>query len=728
MNTQHGWAGKILRIDLSTGKISMQDSRNYVPKFLGGLGIGLKILWDEVPAEIGPFDPENRIVFAVGPLTGTYAPTNGRTIVISKSPQTYSIEQCTRGSFGGHWGAELKFAGYDALVIKGKAEEPVYISIANDKVLINKAKHLWGMDSFKSQRVMITEFGDPRAKTLAIGVGGEKLCRFASIIHETGSAAGQGGFGAVMGSKNLKGIIVRGTGKVSVANSPERIWKVYLNWRRLLPGALQSAVPIYENNDPNSQWRARPGLAWLGGPKVVEIGKVDPRDINRQGLRSHMSDWFSSQKLNPYHVKNVGCFGCPIECAAYVRMKSIRKLGLPESGRMQCGQYFYHFLNLNATAESIFAAKQMADIHTLNAFELMTMVNFVRWMNERGQPEFRDALPWESESQGGDGGLRFITRLIHMIAYREGIGDVLAEGVPRAAEHFKVIGDVLSGDNGGYKVNYCMHGMKHHYDPRVFSTSYGLQWLMDNRDPNRHVLTGLMPWSGLTFEQKQRVVEVLFGSKDIIDDNVNGPIRPHNRAKALFAKFALIEGGIIKDSLPVCDWVFPCLTSPLKEREYVGDLSLESQIFSAITGNRVSREELSFIGERIFNLHRAITVRDWETPDLRGGKGYKGSGKGYDRGGDFGGHDNFPEWYFRYPKEKQKVGNPLNREEYEKAKTDFYDLCQWDKKTGAPGRSVLEKYDLGDVADELEKRQLLPSENRERSEWNIEGEGFAYAL
>jgi len=184
VNTQHGWAGKILRIDLSTGKISMQDSRNYVPKFLGGLGIGLKILWDEVPAEIGPFDPENRIVFAVGPLTGTYAPTNGRTIVISKSPQTYSIEQCTRGSFGGHWGAELKFAGYDALVIKGKAEEPVYISIANDKVLINKAKHLWGMDSFKSQRVMITEFGDPRAKTLAIGVGGEKLCRFASIIHK----------------------------------------------------------------------------------------------------------------------------------------------------------------------------------------------------------------------------------------------------------------------------------------------------------------------------------------------------------------------------------------------------------------------------------------------------------------------------------------------------------------------------------------------------------------
>ncbi|MBW1829841.1 MAG: aldehyde ferredoxin oxidoreductase, partial [Deltaproteobacteria bacterium] len=350
MITKYGWAGQILRIDLSTGKIAKQDSREYVPKYLGGLGIGLKIMWDEVPAEVGPFDPENRIVFAVGPLTGTYTPTNGRTIVVSKSPQTYPVEQCSRGSFGGHWGAELKFAGYDAMVIEGRADGPVYISIVDDKVSIKKAKQLWGDDCYASQKKMIRECGDNRAKTLAIGISGERLSRIAAIISGTGSAAGQGGFGAVMGSKNLKGIIVRGTGKVHVATPPDKIWDDYLSWRELLPGPLQAAVPTWENSDPTSMWRARPGLTWEGGPRVVDIGDVDPHDINRQGLRGHTTDWFSFGKLSPYHVKNSGCFGCPIQCGSFIRMKQMRKLNLPESGRMHCVQFFYTFLNPNASA------------------------------------------------------------------------------------------------------------------------------------------------------------------------------------------------------------------------------------------------------------------------------------------------------------------------------------------------------------------------------------------
>jgi len=715
MITKYGWAGQILRIDLSTGKITKQDSREYVPKYLGGLGIGLKIMWDEVPSEVGPFDPENRIVFAVGPLTGTYTPTNGRTIVVSKSPHTYPVEHCSRGSFGGHWGAELKFAGYDAMVIQGKADDPVYISIVDDKVAIKKAKHLWGDDCYTCQKKMIREGGDKRAKTLAIGISGEKLSRVAAIISNTGSAAGQGGFGAVMGSKNLKGIMVRGSGKVAVATPPDKIWDNYLGWRKLLPGPLQSAVPTYENDDPTSMWRARPGLTWEGGPRVVDIGDVDPHDINRQGLRGHTTDWFSFGKLNPYHVKNVGCFGCAIQCGSFIRMKQMRKHNLPESGRMHCAQFFYNFLNPNASAEAIFAAKQLADMHGVNVYELMIMIRFIRWMKDRGHPEFKDALAWDSEGTDGDGGLKFIMDLINMVALREGIGNILAEGIPRAAEHYGVIGDLLSGKNGaGEKVIYCMHGMQGHYDPRVFGTSYGLQWLMDNRDPNRHLVTGLMPWSGLSFEQKQRIVEVHFGSKDAIDDSnflnsSQSKVKPHNRAKAVFAKFSLIEGGILKDSLPVCDWVFPCLTSPLKEREYVGDLSLESQFYSAITGNKTTREELSFIGERIFNLHRAISVRDWGTMDLKGAKGYKGTGKGSDKGGDYMGHDNFSAWYFNEAEGANQGLKPLDRDDYENAKADFYELCEWDKDTGVPTRSVLEKHELKDVADQLEKQDLLPA-------------------
>jgi len=141
----------------------------------------------------------------------------------------------------------------------------------------------------------------------------------------------------------------------------------------------------------------------------------------------------------------------------------------------------------------------------------------------------------------------------------------------------------------------------------------------------------------------------------------------------------------------------------------VGDLSLESQFYSAITGNETSREELSFIGERIFNLHRAIAVRDWGTMDLKGAKGYKGTGKGRDKGGDYTGHDNFPAWYFNEPEGANQGLKPLDRDDYENAKTDFYELCEWDKSTGVPTRRVLEKYELKDVADQLEKQNLLPA-------------------
>ncbi|MDK2925582.1 MAG: hypothetical protein PWQ41_1356 [Bacillota bacterium] len=118
-----GYTGTVLRVDLTTGKVSKEPTAKYID-FIGGLGLGWKVMWDEVPAKVKPFDPENRIIFGVGPLTGTYAPTSGRTVVISKSPQTWPVEQTTRGSFGGHWGPELKFAGYDSLIIQGKRRNP----------------------------------------------------------------------------------------------------------------------------------------------------------------------------------------------------------------------------------------------------------------------------------------------------------------------------------------------------------------------------------------------------------------------------------------------------------------------------------------------------------------------------------------------------------------------------------------------------------------------------
>jgi len=200
-----GWVGKILRVDLTSRKISEASSYDYVPKFLGGRGLGAKICWDEVPPEVGAFDPENRIIFATGPLQGTLAPTSGRFMVLGKAAQTAPVESFCRSGVGGHWAPELKWAGYDALIVQGKSEKPVYLWITDQKAEILDATRLWGLDTYQTQQ-MIWKIHGNKTRVMVIGRAGENRSRIACILTDSGDASGQGGFGGVMGSKNLKAI------------------------------------------------------------------------------------------------------------------------------------------------------------------------------------------------------------------------------------------------------------------------------------------------------------------------------------------------------------------------------------------------------------------------------------------------------------------------------------------------------------------------------------------
>ena len=201
-------------MDLTTRKVSESSTFDYVPKFLGGRGLGAKICWDEVPPEVGAFDPENRLVFATGPLQGTLAPTSGRFTVVGKSPQSTPVESFTRSGVGGHFAPELKWAGYDAVIIQGKASQPVYLWISDQKAQILDAKDLWGLDTYQTQQALWKIHGN-KTRVMVIGKAGENQSRIACILTDTGDASGQGGFGGVMGSKNLKAIAVRGTGSVN---------------------------------------------------------------------------------------------------------------------------------------------------------------------------------------------------------------------------------------------------------------------------------------------------------------------------------------------------------------------------------------------------------------------------------------------------------------------------------------------------------------------------------
>ncbi|MCW4021250.1 MAG: aldehyde:ferredoxin oxidoreductase, partial [Candidatus Bathyarchaeota archaeon] len=217
----YGWIGKILQVDLTGHRVSKLDTKKYAEAFIGGRGVAARIAWEELPPNVDAFDPENRLIFMTGPLTGTLAPTcGGRMVVCGAAPQAYPTTHYTRSNMGGFWGAELKYAGYDGVVVYGQADEHVYIWVDNGKVEIVDAKDLWGLDTFETQEALFERHGRG-TRVVCIGPAGENLVRIAVIHSEIENAAGQGGFGAVMGSKNLKAIAVRGAGEVAIARPKE---------------------------------------------------------------------------------------------------------------------------------------------------------------------------------------------------------------------------------------------------------------------------------------------------------------------------------------------------------------------------------------------------------------------------------------------------------------------------------------------------------------------------
>ena len=223
--------GRILRINLTEQKIEKETlPGDFCANYLGGRGIGAKILFDELPPKIDPLSPENIIIFSTGTLGGTFAPASSRLTITSKSPETNFYCKTT---VGGHFSPELKFAGYDGIVVSGAAQKPVYLYIKDDLIEIRDASHLWGKDVRETDKILKQELEDDRASVLSIGPAGENLVKYSAIMTNIYRAASRGGMGAIMGSKKLKAIAVRGTGSVKVAN-PEKFGEIALRARELV--------------------------------------------------------------------------------------------------------------------------------------------------------------------------------------------------------------------------------------------------------------------------------------------------------------------------------------------------------------------------------------------------------------------------------------------------------------------------------------------------------------
>lgn len=697
----YGWTGKLLRVNLSTGSITTEDSSKY-NDYIGGAGLGDRIIYDEVPVGTKPYDEANKLIYAVGPNTGTSAPCSGRTTITSLSTYTKD-NMVVNAHMGGEFAVQLKYAGYDALIVEGKASSPVYIKVDNDNVSIEDASDLWGKTTRETSKLICEKEGQGFCVT-SIGLAGENMVNLACMINAANHCGGAG-TGAVMGSKNLKAIALYGSGSVKVSN-PAKILELNKHVISDLMGSNNNHVvpsterPWAEYSNPSSRWTGRPGLTWgaaEGG--AVDTGDAPPGELNKFGYRCQKAYMDFGPVSEKYTVKMTGCTSCPVRCSSVVYLPELEKEGYtsavsntcmpnfmwskivknykdyvePEDGR------FYFNVACMSTADDLGLWDNYGELPNTIAY----FIN--NGLLEKILPadEF-NSLKWDLY-EAGDAG--FVKDIMYRISKKEGILATLGEGAYFVNERYKKL---LGGKylNAREMSVWSPLGWSKHHGNEAAAQVGALINNVYNRDCMCHTIVNITG-SGLPYEVQKGIIDGLFGEGALDKPKAYTPV---NQAKAKFAKFGVVKQSL-HDSFTLCNWVWPMTFSPRKDRDYKGDLTIESQYMSAITGEEWTEESLDFAAERVIQLQRAMQVLWMNTVDMRNA------------------HDKITDWPFDMepdfkPFEEGTI--KLDREDMVKAYTLFYKEMGWDEKTGAPTRETLEKFGLNDVAEKLASLNLLP--------------------
>ncbi len=405
----NGWCGKLLRVDLTKRATSVEEiDQKPLRNFLGGRGLAVKYLFDEVDPKVEPLSSDNKIIFSTGPATGTLAMGGNSYEVVTKSPLTGTN---TGARSAGFWGPELKFAGYDMIIIEGKAKEPVYLWIEDGKPEIRSAANIWGKNTYETQELICGET-QKRARVACIGPAGERLVRFACIINDEGRAAGRGGVGAVMGSKNLKAIAVRGTKKVSVSDEKK----------------LRQIVKKVWAGVKKPQMLAEYGTAYVVR-FTNELGVLPTRNF-QTGVFEGAEKISGEAIKESFLIHRKACYRCPIGCAPITRVTDPAFAG-EGAGPEYEGLYSLGSCcgidNTGAFLRAYYDCNELGmDVMSAGATIACAME-----MAERGILSEKDVGM----------GLRFgdakaLIELVRKTAYREGFGDALAEGSYRLAEKY----------------------------------------------------------------------------------------------------------------------------------------------------------------------------------------------------------------------------------------------------------------------------------------------------
>jgi aldehyde:ferredoxin oxidoreductase len=630
MSNIYGWTGSIVRVDLSNGRISKVETEKYAHRFIGGKGFIHRLAWEEIPRGTGAFDAENKLLIATGPLTGTPAPTSGRVEIGGVAPQSFP-EMYSHSGIGGWFGAELKYAGFDALIIQGKAASPCYIWINDGILKILDATKLWGLGTYGTQQELQKIHGRD-IRSLVIGPAGEHKSRIAVLLTDNNSAAGQGGFGGVAGSKNLKAICVKGSQSISIAY-------------------------------PDELLRLRTELS---PEKLKNPGKFD---IDFE-YDAH------TVKEVPYQQFKVACtHACNKYCMhAFRNLPKVTRPGLHNSQIGCIGTMVIGWQNSMTWTDGTYCKWPLWDLNLERGTEALELIN------EYGLNQFEllgGMIPWiimaanEGILSEKDFGIsinpndpEWWVKILNMITYRKGFGDLLSEGTTRTINALGIdkYGETLytgfrktNGKEMSTPVSLQQAwGYAAHWSGRGVQASVpypdwllrALTWMTQTRDSNNDTHHRSRPeWL-----------------EEFRKDPYRGEIGPQmaiwdeNRSE-------------IKCALTLCDWAFP--------NPYF--LSAEAKLFSAVTGIDISEGELDRIGERLKNMQRTILIRNHDRTRKK----------------------EVDEILQFYKRPDGSRGISIDEDEFAIMVDHYYEQRGWDKETGWPTKNKLNELDLGEIADEL---------------------------
>jgi aldehyde:ferredoxin oxidoreductase len=689
----NGYAGKILRVNLTHKRISTIKTKRY-EKWVGGHGMGSAIFWDLVKDKtIDGFDPRNVVTLMTSPLTGTLTPAaSGRTEIQGIGVQSYPIGWFTRSNFGGRFSTNLRFAGWDGIVIEGKADRPVWIDIRDGDVKIRDCSSLslWGKDTWECQEIIwdfvvgktandrvtgdgaFTRWIKPRAKggrttqrpaVLTIGPAGENLSRMACLIHDASNSSGQGGFGGVWGSKNLKAVSVIGTGSIRIAD-PKGLIKARL-WQMKNYGF-----------DLDNLGTKKFGQEFHSPPAPMLLWTKGRPDVDQRPQ---------------------ACAGCHSACRA--RFKD--KLGNEAS----CIATIFYF---DAQSHEIQRkASDLVNRYGVNAVDVLWGLLYLKLLNQYGL--LTSAKIPECPLNFYDyGSFEFVEQFIKMIAYRNDgkgnksqFGEDIAEGFVRAANKWGRMEEDLK--NG--MLLFPHWGIGFHKEPRA-QVYWGYGSLLGDRDINEHSIDALQFYISASKVKAKEAVKIMtdkmvpfqgdmlmldFSTKNIYSTHMAKLVAWHRH----YTRFW-------KQSMLFCDLRWPDFIN-LYASDKIGSTGMaEPKFLSAVTGKKISFLDGINLGKKIWNLDNAIWTLQGRHRDMvhfadfiytqNGGMITKPRLPGMEDG----------EWdYYDY------CSRSIDKKKFEEFKTRFYELEGWDPKTGWPKRSTLKSLGLAYVAIELERKGRL---------------------